>query len=300
MASYIVFNIQLLPANSKKIREVGIAGYKKLFEGLNASTIQAFKKKNINAISFPLVNDTFFAPSSNIVDDDHAYGQFLKYDRSDSVDDLYSNKKLFQASPGTFPVANRFSFDYVFDYKTHRLAVAELSGRLPKPWICNDAFLFFLAPVAASLFPDYVLTVNIVSDPTELQSVLSSAEGFKSVSATLTFPNGHRLGRQLQELKDNNVHHLKVDASTESKDSVMPNLPGFLKEIVEASTDYGKTSITYIKKEGGRLFRYITSKYPVKIQLRVKKGEQPAEMRRRVVQAVRSLRETDAEEHDNV
>nr|WP_232917423.1 DUF4747 family protein [Pseudomonas syringae] len=289
-----------MPANSKKIREVGIAGYKKLFEGLNHSTIQAFKKKNINVISFPLANDTFFAPASNIVTDDHAYGQFLKYDRSDSVDDLYSNKKLFQASPGTFPVANRFSFDYVFDYETHRLAVAELSGRLPKPWICNDAILSFLDPVAASMFPDYVLTVNVVSDPTELQSVLSSAEGFKSVNATLTFPNGHRLGRHLQELKDNNVHHLKVEASTGSKDSVMPNLPEFLKEMVEASTDYGKTSIAYIKEEGGRLFRYVTSKCPLKIQLRTKKGEQPAEMRRRVMQAVRSLRDPDAKEHDNV
>ncbi|WP_057457770.1 DUF4747 family protein [Pseudomonas syringae] len=300
MASYIVFNIQLLPANSKKNKEVGNFGYKKLFEGLSISTIQAFKKKNINVISYPLANDTFFAPASNIIADDHAYGQFLKYDRSDTVDDLYTNKQLFQASPGTFPVANRFSFDYVFDYETHRLAVAELSGRLPKPSVCNDAILSFLSPVAASLFPSYVLTVNIVSDPTELQSVLASAEGFKSVSATLTFPNGHKLGRQLQELKDNNVHHLKVEASTESKDSVMPNLPEFLREIVEASTDYGKTSIAYIKEEGGRLCRYITSKYPLKIQLRMKKGEQPAEMRRRVMQAVRSLRDPDAEEHDNV
>lgn len=289
MASYIVFNIQLLPANTRTTKEVGEQGYRKLLQGLSQLTIDAFKNKKLNDISFPLINDAYLAPRSTIVMDDHAYGEWLKYNRSDSVEDLYSNAKLFQAAIGTFPVANRYSFEYVFDYQTHRLAIIESSGRLPKPMICNEALEFVFGAFASKLFPLHVLKINLVSDPTKLEEVLATAEGFKAVNTTLTFPNGHRLGKQLQELKDNNVHHLKVEASAGSKDTAMPKLPEFLKEMVQASVDYGKTYISYISEVGGKIMHYTSTQYPVKIRLRFRKGEQPAEMRRRVIQAIRRL-----------
>jgi len=300
MASYIVFNIQLLPANTTTTKEVGEQGYRKLFEGLSQLTIDAFKNKKLNEISFSLANDAYFAPRSNVVMDDHAYGEWLKYNRSDSVEDLYSNATLFKAAAGTFPVANRYAFEYLFDYQTHRLAIIESSGRLPQPMICNSALEFIIGPLAVKLFPRHVLKINLVSDPTKLEEILATAEGFKAVNTTLTFPNGHRLGKQLQELKDNNVHHLKVEASTGSKDTAMPSLPEFLKEMVQASVDYGKTYISYITEAGGKIMHYASSKYPVKIQLRFRKGEQPAEMRRRVIQAIRRLNSISSGDTDDV
>lgn len=289
MASFIVYNIQLLPANTKNTKEVGVEGYKKLFEGLHDKTIQAFKNKKLTDISYVLASDTYFAPRSTICDDVIAYGEWIKYHKSDSVEDLYSNTTLFQAAKGTFPVANRVSFDYVFDYESHRMAISESGGRLPRPSVCNEALEEIFSKFAVEIFPKHVLKINLVSDPTELESVLRNAEGFKAVNTTLTFPNGHRLGRQLQELKDKNVHHLKVEATTESKDSAMPSLPDFLKEMVEASVHYGKTSLSYILEAGGRLHRYTTSKYPLKIQVRAKKNEQPAQIRLRILQALRQL-----------
>lgn len=300
MASYIVFNIQLLPANTRITKEVGEQGYKDLFEGLKQATIDAFQNKKLNDISFALANDAFFAPRSTIATDDHAYGEWLKYNRSDSVEDLYSSAKLFQAAQGTYPVANRHSFEYVFDYKTHRLAILESSGRLPKPAICNEALDFVLGSFAKKLFPRHILKINLVSDPTKLEEILATAEGYKAVNTTLTFPNGHRLGKQLQELKDNNVHHLKVEASAGSKDTAMPGLPAFLKEMVEASVDYGKTYISYITEAGGKIMHYASSKYPAKIQLRFRKGEQPAEMRRRVLQAIQKLGGAASRDEDDV
>ncbi|WP_062389429.1 DUF4747 family protein [Pseudomonas abietaniphila] len=289
MASFIVYNIQLLPANTSNTKEVGADGYKKLFEGLHKRTIQAFKQKKLSDISYVLAPDTYFAPRSTICDDGFAYGEWIKYHKSDSVEDLYSNQTLFQAAKGTFPVANRISFDYVFDYESHRMAISESGGRLPRPSVCNQALEEIFSQFAMSIFPRHVLKINLVSDPTELESILKNAEGFKFVSTTLTFPNGHRLSKQLQELKDKNVHTLKVDASTESKESAMPSLPDFLKDMVEASVSYGKTSLSYIMEAGGKLYRYTSSKYPLKIKVRMKKSEQPAELRLRVVQALRRI-----------
>ena len=289
MASFIVYNIQLLPADTKSTKEIGEEGYKALFAGLERETRDAYKNKSLSNISFELINDAYFAPRRTIVQRGYAYGEWLKYSRSDSVDDLYSNARLFEATSGTYPVANRFSFEYVFDYKTHRLAISESGGRLPSPLICERALLFIFESFAIKLFPNHVLTVNLISDSTELDQVLANAEGYKSVSATLTFPNGHRLGRQLQELKDNKVHHLKIDASAGSKNTAMPDLPGFLREMVEASVNYGKAKIAYITEAGGKILHYASTKYPAKIRLRLKKGEQPAELRRRIVQAIRRL-----------
>ncbi|ERL02483.1 hypothetical protein O999_18720 [Pseudomonas putida LF54] len=289
MASFIVYNIQLLPANTRNTKEVGVEGYKRLFEKLHQRTVQAFKNKKLTDMSFHLGADTYFAPRSTICDAVIAYGEWIKYHKSDTVEDLYSNATIFQAAKGTFPVANRVSFDYVFDYESHRMAISESGGRLPKPSVCNEALEEIFSKFALEVFPRHVLKINLVSDPTELESVLNNAEGFKAVSTTLTFPNGHRLGKQLQELKNKNVHHLKVEASTESKDSAMPSLPDFLREMVEASVDYGTTTLSYILEAGGRLHRYTSSKYPLKIRFRKKNNEQPAGLRLRVLQALRQL-----------
>jgi hypothetical protein len=300
MASYILFNIQLLPSNTKSTKEVGEEGYKKLFERLREATIQAFKKKNLKTISFELANEASFAPRSTIVMDDHAYGEWLRYHRSDSVEDLYSSEKLFEAAKGTFPITNRYTFEYVFDYKTHRMALSETAGRLPAPDICHSALEHIFEEVSKGLFPKHILKINLVSDSTKLEQVLAEAEGYKKVSTTLTFPNGHNLGKRLQELKDNNVHHLKVEASAGSKETAMPQLPGFLKELVEASVSYGKTYISYIAETGGKILHYASSKYPAKIRLRSRKNEQPAELRRRVINLVRGINEATAESDDDI
>lgn len=300
MASFIVFNVQLLPADTARTKEVGTIGYKKLLDGLHRSTVDAFNKKKIDAISYRLLNDAYMAPRSTITADDYAYGEWLKYNLSDDIQDLYSNVKLFTASKGTFPIANRHTFDYVFDYETHRLAIQEVSGKLPSPDVCISIFESIFGKIADNLFPKHVLKINLISDPTKLEQIFNTAAGYKSVKTTLTFPNGHRLGSQMKELKDNNVHHLKVEASAGSKDTAMPTLPAFLKQLVEASVEYGKTSLSYITEAGGKIMRYASSSYPLKIKLRQKKDEQPAEMRRRVIVEIRRVGGTDTKDHSNV
>lgn len=300
MASFIVFNVQLLPVDTTKISEVGVVGYKRLLDGLHDLTVDAFKKKQINAISYSLLNDAYMAPRSTITTEDHAYGEWLKYNVGEDIEDLYSNTKLFTATKGTFPIANRHTFDYVFDFQTHRLAIQEVSGKLPSPDVCINIFESTFRKIADAFFPNHVLKINLISDPTKLEQIFNTAAGYKSVKTTLTFPNGHRLGNQLQELKDNNVHHLKVEASTGSKDTAMPTLPAFLKQLVEASVEYGQTSLAYLNEAGGKLMRYASSSYPLKIKLRQKKDEQPAEMRRRVIVEIRRVGGVDTGDNSNV
>jgi hypothetical protein len=300
MASYIVFNVQLLPADTSKTLEVGIQGYKNLLADLKDATITAFKNKKIGLISYPLINDAYLAPRSTVITSTYAYGEWLKYSLSDDIEDLYSNTTLFKAGKGTMPIANRYTFNYVFDYQSHRLAIQEKSGRLPSSITCIKVFEKAFENLARKRFPDHLLKINLISDPTQLEQIFKTAEGYKSVKTTLTFPNSHRLGAQLQELKDNNVHHLKVEASAGSKDTAMPELPEFLRQLVEASVDYGKTSLSYITEAGGKIKRYASTNYPLKIQLRQRKNEQPSALRNRIIQAIRNIGKASTKRKDNV
>ncbi|WP_139212978.1 hypothetical protein [Pseudomonas kilonensis] len=80
----------------------------------------------------------------------------------------------------------------------------------------------------------------------------------------------------------------------------MPTLPAFLKQLVEASVEYGQTSLAYLTEAGGKLMRYASSNYPLKIKLRQKKDEQPAEMRRRVIVEIRRIGGVDTGDNSNV
>jgi hypothetical protein len=47
MSKFLVFNLQLLPLDSSKTKEVGADGYIRLFEELNKSVVLGFKEKSL-------------------------------------------------------------------------------------------------------------------------------------------------------------------------------------------------------------------------------------------------------------
>ncbi|WP_312272380.1 DUF4747 family protein [Pseudomonas sp.] len=291
MASFVVYNIQLLPLDTSNINEIGANGYKQVFNELNNYIAGAKKQRNLHNLAYALLNEAFFAPFSINIYDEYSSGHWLKYHKSEAVEDFYSTKNLFVAKPNDVAVTNKSGFRYVFDYKTHRMAIEDKNGKLPAPSVCLKAFEYIFKDIAERNFPNHTLQINLVSDLQELEDVLSEASGFKNIDTALTFPNGHELSKQLKELKDNNVHSLKMQASTQSKETMMPSLPGFLRDIVEAAADYGRTKITYFKEEKGRLKRFIYSseKYPKKINLREKDDEQGASFILRVLQKLREI-----------
>jgi Domain of unknown function (DUF4747) len=280
MASFRLYNIQLLPLDTAKTPEVGEQGYRKLFSLLREFSLAVHKTKALAESSYKLPHDTYFAPFTVVAGEKFAEGKWVKFQRADAVVDLYTNESLYTAGKGDAAVSNNYFFRFIFDYEVHRLAVEELQGKLPSANSLLDALDSILRPIADQNFPEYTLTVNLVSESKALEVALAEAVGFRHVEVRVTFPNGE-LSSRLRQMKDNNVHVVKAEASSD-KNALMPKLPDFILEMVRASTDYGRSKFTYFKKKLARKQTFSTERNPEKIRLRSKKGEQEASFMERV------------------
>lgn len=287
MASFRLYNIQLLPLDTAKTPEVGVVGYRRLFKLLNEASTKAHKSKTLIENSYPLPHDTYFAPFTVVAGEKYAHGKWVKFQKAETVVDLYTNKSLFTADKTDAAVSNNYLFRFVFDYEAHRLAVEELGGKLPSAGSLLKALTVLLKPIADENFPEHVLTVNLVSETKKLEQALSEATGFKHVEVRVTFPNGE-LSDRLKQLKSNNVHVVKAEASSE-KGALMPKLPDFIEDMVRASSDFGRSIFTYYKEKAGRKQRFSTEAYPEKVNLRPKKNEQEMAFLERIVAKVREV-----------
>ncbi|RZI81845.1 MAG: DUF4747 family protein [Rubrivivax sp.] len=287
MASFRLYNIQLLPLDTSRTPEVGVAGYKKLFEQLEVARKAAHATKTLVENSHKLPHDTYLAPFTVFTRTRYAEGKLVKYQKAESVIDLYTNKSLFTAAAGDAPVSNTYLFRFLFDYEAHRLAVEELGGKLPSTGPLQKALETILGPTAETYFPLHTLTVNLISESKALEQALQEATGFRRVEVSVTFPNGHELSKRLREMKDNNVHVVKAEASS-NKDALMPHLPDFILELVKASTDYGRSKFTYIKEKVQRRQVFSTEENPEKVQIRQKKLEQEVAFIERVWSKLRA------------
>jgi hypothetical protein len=131
------------------------------------------------------------------------------------------------------------------------------------------------------------------SFPKALEQALAEAIGFRRVEVQITFPNGHELSQRLRNMRDNNVHVVKVEASSD-KDAMMPSLPDFILELVRASTDYGRSKFTYIKEKFAGRQVYSSENYPEKLQMRQKNSEQETAFIDRVFARVKAMVTTPA------
>lgn len=280
MASFRLYNIQLLPLDTSTTPEVGVIGYRKLFMQLREASKAARQAKTLIENSFKLPHDTYFAPFTIDPGEKFTQGTWVKFQRAETVVDLYTNESLFTAGKGNAAVSNNHYFRFVFDYDIHRIGIEELNGKLPSSMSLLKALTSILQPIADQNFPEHTLTINLVSESKALEAALSEARGFRHVEVRVTFPNGE-LSDRLRQLKNNNVHVLKAEASSD-KDALMPSLPDFILDMVRASSDYGRAKFTYVKERLARRQVFSTEEYPEKLRLRAKKNEQEVSFMERV------------------
>ncbi len=250
MPAFRIYNIQLLPLDTSTTEEVGISGYKNLFELLNKVVGTKVEQKTIVQYSFPLVNDTYISPLTinTTQNKSYSHGEFVKFHRADKVLDFYTNATLYTADNSSSAVSSIHTFRYVFDYETHQLAIEDSGSTLPSPLVFLNVLQFFLRPIAEENFIEYIFTINLVSDEKVLNEILRDADGFSRAQVKLTFPNGPVLNDLLQEFKEKNVH--RVDHSTSSeRGAIMPDITDYMKALLEGATRYGEAAITYYKKQ---------------------------------------------------
>ncbi|MDO8778001.1 MAG: DUF4747 family protein [Burkholderiaceae bacterium] len=296
-----IYNIQLLPLDHEKTPDAGETRYLKLFDSLNKEVTKTIKNRRLVTDAKALVNDSFFAAlnceqhSNKLIGTKNKYdfvvGRFIKFHQAGEVEDLYTKATLFKAQDGQSAIANRKEFIYVFDPETHWLAIEEQNGRLPNQKAVEKALSHYLQPVAEFLFPDYILTVNLVSRTDELNAVLERAVGFTKIDVDITFKNGPTQNEVLQDMARNSLHRLRVTATSE-RGSHMPKMPETIDGIVRNAAQYGSASITYLEqndKGGVNVSRYESDSNPETITTRTKGNEDPLGFYGRICLKLKSM-----------
>lgn len=294
-----IYNIQLLPLDHAKTGDAGEGRYVDLFNRFNESVTKSIRQKRLVTDAKPLINDSFFAALNcekyvySRLKEKHTFivGRFIKFHQAGEVEDLYTKATLFKAQRGQNAVANRKEFLYIFDPHSHWFGIEEQNGRLPNHSAVKSALEQYLQPLAEQYFPDYTLTVNLVSREEELNSVLDRAVGFTKIEVDITFKNGPTQDEVLQDMAANSLHRLKITASSD-RGSHMPRVPEIIDGIVRNAPQYGQASITYLEKNdkgGTTVARYESESNPQTVVARAKGDEDPMSFYGRVVIKIKDL-----------
>jgi hypothetical protein len=298
-----IYNIQLLPLSPKSSSEAGKQRYLDLFNSFNEVVTTCIKERRLVAEAKPLINDSYFAAlncakyshievrKSERIKHEFIVGRFIKFHQAGEVEDLYTKATLFKAQTGQNAVANRKEFIYIFDPVSHWIAIEEQGGRLPNHKAVQNALEQYLRPVAEIIFPDYTLTINLVSRSDELNSVLERAVGFSKIEVDITYKNGPTQDEVLSDMAANRLHRLRLTASS-SRGSHMPKVPETINGIVRNAAQYGEASITYLESTdsgGTRIARYESDANPETIAVHSKKNEDPISLYSRITLKIKDL-----------
>lgn len=300
LAKFRQYNIQLLPLDTKHTEEVGVTGYKKLFDLFKAQTSESYKKKKMADEAKVLVNDTFICPFVIHAEENFAYGSFVKFHKAETVTEFYTQQRLFEAPRGTTAVSNSHYFRFVFDYENHRFAIEEGGGRLPSPDVMMDAIQHFLGKLAIHQFPKYVLTLNLISDEKSLSDVLAPGNEFGSIHVKITFPNSRRLTATLSELKELSAHNIEANVSP-ARGARMSGMPTYIRELLQNAAEFGEAQVTFFKAIPGtaaskfKRMIYSTKNHPRWLSLRQKVREGESDFVKRVWMNLKLLAQRDAE-----
>lgn len=278
MAKFRQYNIQLLPLDTRKTEEVGLLGYKRLFDLFKQETTRSYKAKKMAGQAKALVNDTFICPFVIHVEEKFAYGKFIKFHKAETVTEFYTNERLFEAQIGTTAVSNTHYFRFMFDYANHRFGIEENNGRLPSPDVMLETLEHFLRDLADKNFPLYTLTLNLISDERTLKEVLAEGNEYGPIHVKLSFPNSRKLTKTLQELKENSVHSIEANMAP-ARGARMSGLPDYFRDLISSVAEFGEAKIVFfrqVKEKAGLRFQrffYSTSKHPRWFALRQKRDE---------------------------
>ncbi|WP_162788026.1 DUF4747 family protein [Chromobacterium haemolyticum] len=178
-------NFQVLPVNSDG--EIGAAGYSKIMLGLKGRKDVIFRERRLQEVAAVLRNDMFFYAYSIHEESGYFYGQFLKYDLAEQVENIYTGEVEFNGGNGSS--THRFYFDYVFDCERHVFAIEEAGGRLPSAKELEKAIVHVFSPVVNELFPECVVEAVVLSEAGKLRDVFEKADGFYSAEVNVTYSN---------------------------------------------------------------------------------------------------------------
>ncbi|WP_430416833.1 DUF4747 family protein [Marinobacter adhaerens] len=290
MAVFKYYNFQLLPVDTEAHAEVGIEGYKRVLIELRKKVTGAKRQRAIETIAGRLRNDFHFAPFVVTVLDEFAYGEFLKFDKVEKVQNLYTGQDEFEGNQGS--TSKRYDYLFAFDYSTHTLAIQIAKG-LPSAQPLIDALIDVFRPIVDEVHPNHQLHIQELTSAESLAAVFA-AERYKRVEIEVTFSNSQELEEELfrnagateKDLKSNSVHSV-THIEKPAKKGTMSGLSMLAKPLLVIATQYGNANVNY-KTAEGEWDHYHMRDYPVKEELVPAKEETHQNFMARVFHSIRS------------
>lgn len=259
MTKFYTYNVQLLP-NDNATAEVGTIGYKRLFSEFRALNKKHRTEKTLEEFHQRISGDLFIGPDQFHVKESYVYGYFVRYTKTDEVKNLNSRKTVFKNDGKATTVSKSEEVPFVFDAKRHYFCIE--GNNVLSAAFMEEALKKFLIPIAEQSFPNHELSVNAVSEPSSLESILSEAISFKNVDLRATFENGHDDTQGvLKQLKDSKTKTLRVQAS--GGNATMNKLPSFIEELARAAVITGALSLTYFVSGNTKRQTYNSNESPL-------------------------------------
>jgi hypothetical protein len=252
MAKFRLYNVQLLPKTVDESDE-GSSGYKRLLARLREATKEAKRNKDFPNFHIKMGRDTHFGPYEFHVSSHFVWGYFIRYTRTNKVDEVHTMQALYKEQHGKVGVSGVKEILFIFDCKQHFLAIEEAGNSIPKPTELIQVLDNYLRPHAEEEFPKHNLHVLLMSDTKSLDAVFENAVAYSRIDVELTFPNGPAEDT-LEEVKRARLQKLNiVGAAGGGEARISKDLPHFLTDLIKASLRYGKAQLSYfIKNPDGK------------------------------------------------
>jgi hypothetical protein len=245
MSHFIFFNVQLLPDSEHDY--IGATGYKKLFETLNEFNKEAKNKKNILDMSSNIQAKRYICFGEVRVQIQCCKGILLMFDYVEEVKNVF-NKATRHRSSGVGSQNIKENI-FIFDYERHILAV-ELQN-LPTIEKCLKTLREILAKPATKLFPEYVLTVEVLNSREEIETLLLNKERFSSAEVIVTFSNHQlfdamdqkKLKMTEEELRENGIIQTKLTEKAATGKKMKPTERAML--LMQLAMKFGSVKADY-------------------------------------------------------
>lgn len=287
MAIFKFYNVQLLPMDTSKVKEVGAEGYCKLFAALSQQILEMReKKRKLGSIAVSMRGEMYFAPFSvtekEFASDDpekpnrFIHGYFLKFDDVNELVDTDSGELEYKSSGNTS--SRRYKLEFVFDPQKHVLAIQHAQG-LPARNPLIDALDRLFDGHAHRLFPEHSLEIEELTSADSISDFLSKPKkGIKRYTGYITFSNSDKFSEEMeraeleamkakeQELKDKNVAQWTEEYKG-FKGHLMSDLPDSAKLQMKLATRYGNATAVYKDLDGSEQ-KYQMDDYPVREPLK--------------------------------
>lgn len=286
MSSLIFLNIQVIP-KTNKFQEIGSIGYFELFKKINETRLSTIENKLLHLNSYKL-HEGMFINFFNIHfnEDGRIFGDLIKFDQPDAIYDTYSGKKLIDVPVGTS--SRRENYKFNFKLSNHIAAIECPNGITPKK--LKNTFQHFIYPAVEILYPNHVLTIDIITNSNSIEEVIKDAEYFKSIRAEITYSNQtpfeRRMLRKDQELREKGITKRIVEESAPESGGEITSPTEDMRLALSLAKRLGDAYVRYRSKKTKKLESFKYSLNPFKKVLRISKKESDSAFRDRIDEAI--------------